>query len=53
MIQWTPILTDAAKDKACGKIHEIAETVAAKDLRRNTYGLMAGNVGIALFFYYY
>lgn len=53
MIQWTPILTDAAKDKACRKIHEIAEVISTKDLRKNAYGLMAGNTGIALFLYYY
>lgn len=53
MIQWTPILTDAARDNACRKIHEIAEVIASKDLQHNTYGLMAGNTGIALFLYYY
>ena len=53
MIQWTPILTDAVRDNACRKIDEIAEVIAARNLQHNTYGLMAGNTGIALFLYYY
>ena len=53
MIQWTPILTDAVRDNACRKIDEIAEVIAARNLQHNTYGLMAGNTGIALFLYHY
>lgn len=52
-MEWQPILTGAIQKRACEKIHEIAEIISITTLSKDDIGLLYGNIGIAIFLFYY
>lgn len=52
-MEWQSILTGSIQKRACEKIHEIAEIILTMTLSKDDIGLLYGNIGIAIFLFYY